>query len=368
MPSCRSGACQAAVFVGPGRALELRMVPLPTPGPEEALIRVECCTLCGSDLHTISGARTEAMPSILGHEILGVVERIGDPPPCEIGGSPLRVGDRITWSTSVSCGDCDRCRAGLPQKCRTLAKYGHELAEGRYALSGGLAEFLLLRRGSTAIRIDAQIPAPVICPVNCATATVAAAVRAAGISAARRVLILGAGMLGVTAAAFVKAQGAEAILVCDPSPRRLEWATRFGADACVEWSPEADSLTRRLSDTASKEEFDLVLELSGSPDAVEAAVRLAGVGTHIVLVGSVMRSRSVQVDPEKIVRGWLTIQGVHNYAPLDLQAAVEFLMKHGSRFPFAELVEFSYPLSEVNTALDQALRVRPFRVAVLPGI
>src|SRR5262245_26607630 len=88
--------CQAAVFVGSGRPLEIRTFPLPTAGAGEALVRVECCTICGSDLHTVSGARTEATPSILGHEIVGIVESIGDPPPCDLVGSPLLKGDRIT--------------------------------------------------------------------------------------------------------------------------------------------------------------------------------------------------------------------------------------------------------------------------------
>lgn len=344
------------------------MFPLPRPGAGEALVRVECCTICGSDLHTITGARIEAVPSILGHEVLGFVEIVGDPPPCGIDGNPLCPGDRITWSTSISCGGCGRCRAGLPQKCLALAKYGHERAEGRYALSGGLAEFLLLRQGSTAIRIDRQIAAEVICPVNCATATVAAAVRAAGEVAGRRVLILGAGMLGVTAAAYTKSRHASSVIVCDPDSRRLEWARRFGADAGIEWSPDTDALRPRLSGSDGTDAFDVVLELSGSPDAVEAALALGNVGAHVVLVGSVMRSRLVQMDPEKIVRRWLTIRGVHNYAPQDLQAAVAFLAQNRSTHPFAELVESSYPLSDVNAAIEHARRVRPFRVAVRPQV
>ena len=137
----RFGSSNAGVFLGAGQPMDLRTFPLPSPESGEAIVRIECCTLCGSDLHTITGKRTENCPSILGHEILGIVDTVGDPPPCDLDGRPLRAGDRITWSTSVSCGDCDRCRGGLPQKCRTLAKYGHELAEGRYALSGGLSQF-----------------------------------------------------------------------------------------------------------------------------------------------------------------------------------------------------------------------------------
>ncbi len=211
----RSRTCQAAVFVGAGRPLELRSFDFPPLEPGEALVRVQCSTICGSDLHTISGAPQEATPSILGHEALGVIEDVGDPAPCDITRKRLQPGDRITWSAAISCGACDRCQGGLPQKCRLLAKYGHELAAGRQALSGGLAEFVLLHRGSTAVRIAPEAPAEVMCPVNCATATVAAALRTAGPTAGRNVLILGAGMLGLTAAAMARSRGASTVAVCD---------------------------------------------------------------------------------------------------------------------------------------------------------
>jgi alcohol dehydrogenase len=362
----RSRTCQAAVFVGAGRPLELRSFELPALEPGEALVRVQCCTICGSDLHTIGGARQEPTPSILGHEALGVIDSVGDPAPCDVTGKPLQPGDRTTWSAAISCGACDRCQSGLPQKCRTLAKYGHELAEGRQALSGGLAEFMLLRRGSSAVRIAPEAPAEVMCPVNCATATVAAALRTAGPTAGRNVLILGAGMLGLTAAAMARSRGAATVAVCDVSARRLERALRFGADSQIEWSAEPEELRRRVHDACPTELFDIVLELSGSPDAVEAAFRMGDVGAHIVLAGSVMKSRPTAIDPENVVRRWLSVHGVHNYRAEDLQSAVAFLTQFGSAYPFAKMVEFSYPLAEVNAAIETAVRDRPFRVAVRP--
>ena len=362
----RLASCMASVFLGPGQPMDLRTFPLPTPDTGEAIVRIECCTLCGSDLHTLTGKRSENCPSILGHEILGVVEVVGDPPPCDLEGRPLRAGDRITWSTSVSCGNCDRCRGGLPQKCRTLAKYGHELAEGHYALSGGLSEFLLLRRGSTAICIPPDMPAEVICPVNCATATIAAAFRAAGSAQGHRVLILGAGMLGLTAAAFASSQGAATTIVCDVNARRLERAKLFGADHTVEWDTNPETFRRRLLDLGTAEQFDVILELSGSTEAVECAFRHGDIGARIVLVGSVMKSRPASIDPEQVVRRWYSIHGVHNYAPTDLRVAVRFLEQFGSTYPFASLVEFTYPLTEIHAAINKAVHARPFRVAIRP--
>ena len=113
----------ACLFRGTGKALELEPVPIPHPGPQEAVVTVECCTLCGSDLHTVSGRRSAATPLILGHEILGRIVSVG-PGLRDHRGRPLQIGDRVTWSICVSCGECFFCRAGIPQKCKSLLKYG----------------------------------------------------------------------------------------------------------------------------------------------------------------------------------------------------------------------------------------------------
>lgn len=357
----------AAVFVGAGQPLELRAFPVPAPSAGEAVVRITCCTLCGSDLHTLSGHRHEATPSILGHENVGFVHAVGTPPLCDVAGRPLQPGDRVTWSVVVACGTCDRCCRGLPQKCRSLQKYGHTLATGRYALSGGLAEYLLLQAGSAVVSLDATIPDEVLCPANCATATVAAAFRTAGDVSGRRVLIFGAGMLGLTAAAFARSAGAGAVVVCDVSPERLARAMDFGADATVMAGDAFDLFRDRLQEAANETAFDVILELCGAPRAVEAACRLADVGAQVVLVGTVMSSPPVPLDPEQIVRRCLSIHGVHNYTPDDLLTAVAFLERSHDQYPFGQLVEQTFSLGAVNLAVDTARENRAIRVAVRPG-
>ena len=332
-------------------------------------MRIECCTICGSDLHTITGARDEPVPSVLGHEIVGAVCALGDHPASDIDGRRLELGDRVTWSTCISCGRCDRCQQGMPQKCRYVAKYGHMLAEKGCALSGGMAQHILLRPGSAIVRVDPSIPSDVICPANCATATMAAAFRVAGRVDGRRVLILGAGMLGLTAAAMARAGGASRVTVCDPNTKRLRLANQFGADGCVEWCDEHNELRRRLSAASNESDpaYDIILEVSGVPEAAEAACELGDTRARIIMVGSVMRSRKIEVDPERVVRHWYTIHGVHNYTPDDLCTAVDFLTQFHERFPFAQLVEQSFPLGSVNEAIEMALRERPIRIAIRPS-
>ena len=346
--------------------MQLRSLTVPELQAQEALVSIECATICGSDLHTVKGLRTERCPTILGHEAIGVVVAVGSPPLCDVHGVALQVGDRVTWSTVVSCGECDRCKAGLPQKCRTLSKYGHDVAEGRTALCGGLAEYLLLRKGSAVVRIGSQLSAEVACPANCATATVACALRYAEPIAGARVLIFGAGMLGLTAAAMAKSILAASVTVVDTQSSRLTNARRFGADHGVMWNADEVQFRQSLVNACGFEHFDVVLEFSGAAEAVALASSACDVGGRVMLVGTVMPTPSVAMNPETIVRRCMMIRGVHNYAAIDLVAAVEFLKSASKDYPFAELVERTFSLKDVNSAIDYALEHRPVRVAVKP--
>lgn len=340
----------AAVFHDSRRPLEFCKFPRPEVQNGEVLVRIDCCTLCGSDLHTISGRRSELSPSILGHEILGVVEDLPEAPVLDLHGEPLKRGDRVTWAICVSCSECDRCKAGLTQKCRELQKYGHALAEGRFALSGGLSEAILLRANTAVIKIPSGLPDRVVCPVNCATATVMAAFNAVGSVEGKRVLLLGAGLLGLTAAAVAQTRGAAVVTVSDPVPERAQLAERFGAAA-----------------GRDHHEFDVVMDFSGSVTAIEAALDSADVGAKIVLVGSVMKCDDIRLNPEQMIRRCWHIFGIHNYAAADLVDAIDFLSDHHQTYPFADLVSAEFQLHEIGKAVEYADMKRPIRVAVRPG-
>lgn len=351
--------------------MKLVQMPIPALEPGEALVKIECSTLCGSDLHTIKGLRQEKCPSILGHESVGRVVALAETAPCDASGIRLAVGDRVTWSTTISCGGCDRCQAGWTQKCRTLSKYGHALAEGRQALCGGLAEYILLRPGTAIVKVPAWLSAEVVSPANCATATVACALRMAALRQGARVLIFGAGMLGLTASAMAKSRFRAHVTVVDPVAERLELAKRFGADRTLPWrrevteGAEGDAVAL-LADQLKDAHFDAVLEFSGSVQAVEAAVNHCDIGGRVLLVGTVMPTPHVPIDPEQIVRRCMSIHGVHNYASQDLVAALEFLTTSVEQYPWSLLVERTFSLQEIELAVEYAIASKPIRVAIRP--
>lgn len=355
----------AMLFMRPGQPHEPVAVPQVMLAAGEVLIETEFSTVCGSDVHTVLGHRSEATPLVLGHETVGRVVGLGAATPLAIDGSPVQLGDRVVWSVAVHCGSCDRCRRGLPQKCRTLRKYGHERIGQGWELTGGFASHVHLLAGTAIQRVAEDLPAAVLAPASCGIATAWAALAAAERTvplAGATVLITGGGLIGLAAAAMASERGAHVVL-SDPEPLRRSAAKRFGADAVID-PVMGEPVTVQPRYGA----VDVVIEASGVPRAIATGLDAAGVGAAVVLVGSVFPSDPVVLAPERIVRGQLSISGVHNYAPADLLGAVDFLSRNWQRFPFAELVGETYPLADIDAALVRASRRREVRVGIDPKL
>ncbi|WP_328867948.1 zinc-binding dehydrogenase [Streptomyces sp. NBC_00304] len=325
-----------------------------SPGEGEVLVRIDLATVCGSDLHTVNGRRASPVPALLGHEQVGTVLAVGPGAPSCVDGTPVVPGRRVVWSVTASCGTCPRCLRGHPQKCRELRKYGHEPLDEQAPLLGGFATHCVLLPGTAIVAVPEGLPDAVAAPASCATATVAAAISAAGPLEGREVLVTGAGMLGLTAVSMAALGGARVTAV-DPSPARRARAGEFGA-------------TRVLDVGEPPGRADIALELSGSTDAVRLCLSVLDIGGTAVLAGSVSPADAVPIDPEWLVRGLRTVTGVHNYRPADLDAAVAFLAARHAAHPFAELVEGAHSLGELDTAVRAARGADAPRQAVLPGL
>jgi alcohol dehydrogenase len=351
-----------ALFRGVGRPIEHLACEVTYPEGAEVLVRVTACTICGSDRHSFLGLRSTPVPSILGHEILGTIAAFGpEASRCDASGAAIEVGDRVTWSLVASCGTCFFCARSLPQKCRHLRKYGHESWHGPRDWNGGLAEYCLLHPGTAIVRVPDSLPDAVACPASCATATVAAALAAAGELASSRAVVLGAGMLGVTAVAWLRAEGADEVIVCDRLPDRLALAESFGATRVVSPGHLADAVAAATDGLGA----DLVLEMSGAQEAVVSGLGLVRTGGTLVLVGSVFPTQLIPLAPEAVVRRCLHIVGVHNYAPCHLTRALTFLASQ-SADRFASLVSDWLPLSEAERALREPAPPPALRVGVRP--
>jgi len=348
----------ALIFDGPGKELRPAQIPLPTElASGSLLVKIELATLCGSDLHTISGQRTEPTPAILGHEAVGRV----------VAGSRdgVDIGDRITWSIADSCGTCPACSEhGLPEKCHSLFKYGHASLEDGTGLNGCYASHILLRPGTHIVRIPDALPDAVVAPANCALATAVNAVSHLP-DICRTVLVQGAGLLGVYTCALLRESGVERIFCLDVQETRLKCVGAFGGIP-LNGSPECYPDSRSQIEAVAPHGIDAVVEMAGSADLVPEGVRLLRPGGAYVFVGMVHPDTQLELTGEQIIRKCLTVRGVHNYSPIHLDRAVAFLEETVGRYPYETLVGLPFPLDELERAVQAARTLKHFRVSIRP--
>lgn len=308
-------------------SLCLRTVRLPAElAAGEVLVALDWATICTSDLHTIQGRRSQPTPSPLGHEGAGTV--LGSAHP------DWNPGDRVTWSVYANCGECRACTShGLPQKCDDLFKYGHERLQHADDLSGTLATHMLLRPGTHIVAVPDSLRSDLAAIANCAVATIVETARYLP-AGADRVLIQGAGLLGLLLTAYLSEQGVREVLVADTVPARVERAAEFGGTAAP----------------ADVTGADAVIELAGSPEVVPAGIEALRIGGTYVLAGMVHAQSRFSLLGMDVIRKQLSIHGVHNYTPGSLDEAVSFLTRAADRFPIANLLSEPWPLSRVAEA------------------
>lgn len=361
----QSSESLSIVFHADGTRLEFHYAPVPIPAPGEILLRTTFATLCRSDLLTFTGKRKEKDPTILGHEFTGRVVAVGgDAPISDLRGTVLSVGDRITAAIFAADPKSEMSMRGMPQKSGDLFKYGHERFSAGCGHHGGLSEYILLRRHTPVVILqEGCLSDPLASILNCAVATVAASIRCAGAVSGRKVLVTGAGMLGLVACAMVHSEGADCVHAIDLSPDRIQRAFEFGASRS--WAAGEDWVDVVRGEWMTAHPYDLVLDFTGSPDVMAQGVELLGIGGNAIWVGATYPQSAVPLFAEQIVRRILTIRGIHNYNDTDLLCAVDFMEGCHEKYSFASLVEGAFPLTDAAAAFQFALNHHPYRVGIL---
>jgi putative phosphonate catabolism associated alcohol dehydrogenase len=351
---------KAVLFNGQGKPFELISRSLPRVNSGEILVKTLYTTICGSDIHTYCGRRQEPPHVVLGHEIVGDVLWI-DPAHtgCDLRGQPIQTGDRITWSIFAVPEGIAAPRADIPQKSEQLFKYGHHLAAGDDVFNGGLAQYCILRAGTAVIKISPAIPAKVAATINCAHATVSGALRVAGDPAGKKVLVFGAGLLGLSCTAMCREAGAATVSLTDVDPSRLHWGKDFGADSLYPFAATGDEKNSLPWPPA-----DIVFDMTGNPLAMKTGIDSLALGGCAVWIGAVFPSPAVPIEAQTIVRKILTIRGLHNYNYADFLDATLFVENNYRKYPFERLVEKEFSLEEIDEAFVFATEKKPVRVGI----
>ena len=274
---------QGVVSMAKGAPVSLETILVPNPGPGEALVRVQACGVCHTDLHYREGAIGDDFPYFLGHEAAGVVEKVGDDV------DNVAPGDFVIIAWRAPCNTCRSCLRGRPWYCFDSGNATQQmtLADGTPlspALGiGAFAELTLVAAGQ-AVKVNPDADPKAAGLIGCGImAGLGAAINTGGVSRGDSVAVFGCGGVGDAAIAGSKLAGAHTIIAVDIDDRKLEWAKGFGATHTVN-SRETDPVEAIQSLTGGNG-ADVCIEAIGLPQTYEQAFFARDLAGTVVLVG-----------------------------------------------------------------------------------
>ncbi|NLT26323.1 MAG: alcohol dehydrogenase catalytic domain-containing protein, partial [Microbacteriaceae bacterium] len=263
--------------------VELVTVNVPDAGPGEAVVRIQACGVCHTDLHYVQGGIGDDYPYLLGHEAAGVVEQVGD------GVTGLEPGDFVVLNWRAVCGECRACKRGEAQYCfathnaaqRMTLDDGTELSP---ALGiGAFIEKTLVAAGQCT-KVDPSADPAAVGLLGCGImAGAGAAINTGAVRRGESVAVIGCGGVGTAAIAGAKLAGATTIIAVDVDGRKLEQAMRFGATHAVN-SKERDAV-EAIRELTGGDGADVVIDAVGIPATYEQAFYARDLAGRVVLVG-----------------------------------------------------------------------------------
>jgi (R,R)-butanediol dehydrogenase/meso-butanediol dehydrogenase/diacetyl reductase len=331
----------AARYLGPNR-LEPKEVPLPTISDEEALVQVDACGFCGSDISIVAGTHPRATaPLTLGHELSGRIVQM------KSSSGDFRVGHRVTSFPLISCGECHACKNNNSHVCRKLRLFGFDV-------DGGMAEFVKLPIFAL-MRLPEEMPGNIGALVE-PLAVAVHGVGRANLKGVRTAVVLGGGPIGLLTALVVKQCGVPAVIVSDILTSRLELAANLGLQTVL----AGESLKKLVMQLSDRNGADVVFECAGAPSSAGEMTSL--VCSRGVIVNLGVFKKPVQVDMQAINFKEVTLVGSRVYERKDFQVAIDLAM----RLPLAPIVTHAFPLREVATAFQQFQLGQICKALILP--
>ncbi len=274
---------KAVVARSKGAPVTVEDIVVPDPGPGEAVVAVQACGVCHTDLHYREGGINDEFPFLLGHEAAGVVESVGD------GVTEVAPGDFVVLNWRAVCGDCRACRRGRPQYCFATfnAEQKMTLVDGTElspALGiGAFAEKTLVAAGQCT-KVDPEADPAAVGLLGCGVmAGIGAAINTGGVGRGDSVAVIGCGGVGIAAVAGARLAGAAKIIAVDLDPRKLEQAKALGATHVVDASK--DDVVETIQELTDTFGADVVIEAVGRPETWEQAFYARDLAGTVVLVG-----------------------------------------------------------------------------------
>lgn len=286
-----------ALVVDTPNVFAIKDMPFPKPGPREVTIRVHACCVCGTDRHIIQGEFGGIeYPVIPGHEFSGTVHEVGT------GVSDLNVGDVVSIEPFIACGHCYFCQIGDYNLCINGHIIGHSANRPNMKLDGGFAEYVTVPRKNIYVFRNASFHEASFLPnLN----TVVYGLRKARFQLGDKVLIVGAGTMGLLYVQLAKSGGSTLVAITDRHQNRLDMAKKLGADFAILADGDQDYNIKSLTSYG----FDIVVECVGHGKLVEQCFHFVRDGGKIIIFGVAPHDHTSNINPFEICKRNLQIIG-----------------------------------------------------------
>ncbi|HEU5180070.1 MAG TPA: L-threonine 3-dehydrogenase [Candidatus Polarisedimenticolia bacterium] len=330
---------------------EWREIPVPRIGPEDVLIEVKAASICGTDLHIFQwdewASRRIRIPQVMGHETAGNVVEVGS----EI--TTFKPGDYVSVETHITCGTCYPCRVGRAEVCSNTRIVGVDT-------DGSFARYLKLP-ARCAWKNDRTLP-PEIAALQEPLGNAVDTVLAEDVSG-KTMVVLGAGPVGLLAMGVAKASGAATIFATDVSEYRLNLARQMGATHT--FNARRDKVVEAILDLTRGDGVDVVIEMSGNPEALSQGFKVLAPGGRLSLLGLSHGPVRIDLNNEVILKG-ARIYGITGRKIFTTWYKSSRLLTSGL-LDLRPLLTHRLPLTEFAAAMDLMTRGECGKIALLPA-
>src|SRR5690625_3678787 len=343
-----NGLMNAAVLNKP-LDIKIKQVNVPDPKEDEALIKVHCIGVCGSDVHYYEhgkiGRYVVEEPIILGHELAGEVVKIGK------NVKNVTVGDRVAVEPGVACGRCDYCKSGRYNLCPEVVFMATPPVDGAWAEYVTVRSDFLFKLPNNISFEEGALLEPLSVGMH--------AMNRGKITPADKVLITGLGPIGLLTAQAAKMYGVTEIYVTDVIPFRQELAKDLGVTAIID--PSKENLKEKLTRLTNGQEIDVIIETSGNQGAIAETIDVVKRGGRIVYVG-MPTVDTIPIDFNTLIDSELDIYGLFRYANT-YPAAIQALT--GSNIQIENIITHKYALKDIKEAVEMARNEKDTSIKIM---
>lgn len=339
---------KANYFLGSGR-FEVREDPIPAIGPDDVLVKVAACGVCGTDVHIYHGDKGSAAvipPVVLGHELSGTVVKTGE------NVKSLKAGDHVSVDPNSYCGKCHYCRIGKKQLCASLYAVGVNR-------NGGFEEYCAVPE-TQCYPLSPSVPLkygamaePLACCLH--------GIDRAGIRVGDTVCVIGGEAIGLMMVQLAKLSGASRVILSEPVAMRREIGLKLGADHAID--PIHEDISERISAITGMPGTDVVIECVGNTTAVQQAFEAAKRGTTVLLFSVPKAGSFHPLSLEDVYQKELTVVG--SMINPDTHGRAVALINEG-KIKLEDIITHSFPVEQLEQAIHMQMSDASIKVIIEP--